>query len=113
MSSVEQHLQSPNFIEITLDQLETVEIRWMFGSRAELHLNTFIRLLLASSALLRWMNVKNISAIDDPKEEFMQFPKASTSGQIMWFQLCTNNLDLTTTTSNGRAYDFCLILSFV
>lgn len=35
-----------------------------------------------SSRMLRRTELKNIASIDDAKEESIQFPKASTAGQI-------------------------------
>lgn len=48
-----QYLKLPNLIDMSLNQLETVEIQGMDGS-AELKL---IKLLLAFAPSLRWMNI--------------------------------------------------------
>ncbi|KAK1374522.1 hypothetical protein POM88_030715 [Heracleum sosnowskyi] len=86
VSSVVQYLQSPTLVEMIFDQLQTVKIHKMVGSRAELQ---FIKLLLASTPLLRWIKLLN-TTIDDPKEEsrilkeLMSFPRASKDAQIIW-----------------------------
>ncbi|KAK1374525.1 F-box domain-containing protein [Heracleum sosnowskyi] len=86
VSSVVQYLQSPTLVEMIFDKLQTVKIHNMVGSRAELQ---FIKLLLASSPLLRWIKLLN-TTIDDPKEEsrilkeLMSFPRASKAAQIIW-----------------------------
>ncbi|KAK1394851.1 hypothetical protein POM88_013907 [Heracleum sosnowskyi] len=85
VSSVVQYLQSPNLIDMILNQLETVKIYGLVES-AELY---FIKLLLASSPSLRLMNLSNITT-DDPAEqlrmsrELLRFPRASTAAEIIW-----------------------------
>lgn len=86
VSSVVQYLQSPILVDMIFDQLQTVKINRMVGSRIELQ---FIKFLLASSPLLRWIKLLN-TAIDDPKEEsriskeLMSFPRASKVARIIW-----------------------------
>lgn len=86
-SAVERYLQSPNLVMTTLDQLETVYIPEMVGSRSELH---FIKFLLASSPSLVWMKLSKSVTIIDPKEELRilgsvtRLPRVSTTAQIIW-----------------------------
>nr|XP_017216570.1 PREDICTED: F-box/FBD/LRR-repeat protein At1g13570-like isoform X2 [Daucus carota subsp. sativus] len=85
VSSVVQYLQSPELMDMNLNQLEAVEIKWIDGTD-ELQ---FIKLLLASSPSLRWMKLFHI-AINDSKEqlrisrELMRFRRASTAAEIIW-----------------------------
>ena len=85
VSSVVQYLQSPELMDMNLNQLEAVEIKWIDGTE-ELQ---FIKLLLASSPSLRWMKLFHI-AINDSKEqlrilrELMRFRRASTAAEIIW-----------------------------
>ncbi|KAK1374535.1 hypothetical protein POM88_030728 [Heracleum sosnowskyi] len=73
--------------DIILDQLKTVEIKGIVGSRAEFQ---FIKLLLASTPSLRRIKLEKDKTISDPKEELkisrelLQFPRASTAAQITW-----------------------------
>lgn len=84
VSLVEQYLELPNFNDMILGQLETVEIWGLVGSKAELH---FIKLLLATSPSLRWMKLEYDT---DPEEEsrisreLLRFPRASSAAQIIW-----------------------------
>ncbi|KAK1374530.1 F-box domain-containing protein [Heracleum sosnowskyi] len=80
-----QYLQSPNLIDVILDDLETVEIHGKVGS-ADLE---FIKFLLASSPSLRWMKLldDNIFYFEEAlkiSRELMKFPRASTAAQIIW-----------------------------
>lgn len=66
VSSIEQFLQLPNFINMILYQLRTVEIRCIVGSRDELQ---FIQFLLASSPSLRHLTFTCDPTITDPREK--------------------------------------------
>lgn len=74
-------------VDMILDQLETVEILGMVGSRVEFQ---FIKILLGSTPSLGWIKLKKNITVDDPKKEMrilrdlLLIPRASTSSQIMW-----------------------------
>ncbi|KAK1385289.1 F-box domain-containing protein [Heracleum sosnowskyi] len=74
-------------VDMILDQLETVEILGIIGSRVEFQ---FIKILLGSTPSLRWIKLKKNITVDDPKEELrilrdlLLIPRASTSSQIKW-----------------------------
>ncbi|KAL1825506.1 hypothetical protein ACET3Z_012284 [Daucus carota] len=86
-SRVEQYMLSPNFVNTILDQLETVYLQEVNGSRCELH---FIKLLLASSPSLRWIKISRTFNIHNLKEELRillevaRFPRASTTAELIW-----------------------------
>ncbi|XP_017238599.1 F-box/FBD/LRR-repeat protein At1g13570-like isoform X2 [Daucus carota subsp. sativus] len=86
-SRVEQNLLSPDFVNMILDQLETVHLQVVIGSRCELH---FIKLLLASSPSLRWIKISKSFPIHDLKDEFeilrkvARFPRASATAELIW-----------------------------
>lgn len=73
--------------DMILDQLETVEILGMVGSRVEFQ---FIKILLGSAPSLRWIKLMKKITFDNPKEELrilrdlLLIPRASTSSQIKW-----------------------------
>ncbi|KAK1374536.1 hypothetical protein POM88_030729 [Heracleum sosnowskyi] len=75
------------WVDIILDQLTTVEIKGIVGSRAEFQ---FIKLLLATTPSLGWIKLEKDKTINDPKEELrisrelLEFPRASTAAQITW-----------------------------
>ena len=86
-SRVEQYMLSPNFGNMILDQLETVHLEEVKGSRCELH---FIKLLLASSPALRWMKISKSNTIGGPREELRilgevtRLPRGSATAELIW-----------------------------
>lgn len=67
-----------------------VSREWLVGKMPRIHTLHLDGLLfkepgldfVRSSRMLRRTELKNIASIDDAKEESIQFPKASTAGQI-------------------------------
>ncbi|XP_023731543.1 F-box/FBD/LRR-repeat protein At1g13570 [Lactuca sativa] len=81
------HLESPNCLDSTLDQLKIVEMTCLKGSKPEL---LFIKLLLAHSPSLQKFTIKPSRASDvqkryDIAKEVMQFPRASTKAKMFFF----------------------------
>ncbi|KAK1374529.1 hypothetical protein POM88_030722 [Heracleum sosnowskyi] len=70
-----------------LDRLEMLTIHDMIGSRVEFQ---FIKLLLASSPLLKLIEHKMHRTVDDPtiklriSQEVLQIPRASKAARIIW-----------------------------
>ncbi|KAJ9558821.1 hypothetical protein OSB04_013435 [Centaurea solstitialis] len=80
------HLESPDCLDQTLNQLRTVEITNLKGSRPEL---LFIKLLLAHSPSLDKMTIQSSGTFDASKRlnigmELMQFPRASPKAEIIY-----------------------------
>ncbi|KAI3738995.1 hypothetical protein L2E82_29325 [Cichorium intybus] len=80
------HLESPNFLDFTLNRLQIVEIRSLEGSRLEL---LFIKLLLAHSPSLEKFTIRPSSASDvqkrlDIAKAVMQFPRASPKAKMFY-----------------------------
>ncbi|KAL8157783.1 F-box/FBD/LRR-repeat protein At1g13570-like isoform X1 [Apium graveolens] len=86
-STVERHLESLDWKDVLLDRLEVVKINGVDGSRAELHL---IKLILASSPLLRVISLACSKTVRDPEEklrieqELLLLPRKSMASQIVW-----------------------------
>nr|KAJ0226727.1 hypothetical protein LSAT_V11C100032370 [Lactuca sativa] len=71
---------------LTLDRLQTVEIRYLEGSKVEL---LFIKLLLAHSPSLQKFTIRPSEASDIQKRldiamDIMQFPRASTKEKMFY-----------------------------
>ncbi|KAJ9558784.1 hypothetical protein OSB04_013398 [Centaurea solstitialis] len=80
------HLESPDCLDQTLNQLRDVEITTLKGSRPEL---LFIKLLLAHSPSLDKMTIQSSGTIDASKtlnivKDVMQFPRASPKAEIIY-----------------------------
>ncbi|KAL4561351.1 hypothetical protein LXL04_033516 [Taraxacum kok-saghyz] len=80
------HLESPNCLDCTLNQLELVEITDLNGSRPEL---LFIELLLAHSPSLNKFTIRPSGASDlqkrfDILKDVIQFPRASPKARILF-----------------------------
>ncbi|CAH1441156.1 unnamed protein product [Lactuca virosa] len=80
------YLESPNCLDCTLDRLQTVEIRYLEGSKPEL---LFIKLLLAHSPYLQKFTIRPSEASDIQKRldiamDIMQFPRASTKAKMFY-----------------------------
>ncbi|KVI00483.1 hypothetical protein Ccrd_021248, partial [Cynara cardunculus var. scolymus] len=80
------HLESPNCFGRTLNQLETVSIESLTGSRTEL---LFIKLLLAHSPSLDKLTIIPIKASDallrlNIAKEIMRFPRESRHAEIIY-----------------------------
>ncbi|CAH1441130.1 unnamed protein product [Lactuca virosa] len=78
------HLESPNYLDSTLDQLKIVEMTCLKGSKPEL---LFIKLLLAHSPSLQKFTIKpsrasNVKKRYDIVKEVMQFPRASAKAKM-------------------------------
>ncbi|CAH1441132.1 unnamed protein product [Lactuca virosa] len=78
------HLESPNCLDSTLDQLKIVKMTCLKGSKPEL---LFINLLLAHSPSLQKFTIKPSRASDvqkryDIAKEVMQFPRASAKEEM-------------------------------
>ncbi|CAH1441124.1 unnamed protein product [Lactuca virosa] len=70
------HLESPNCLDCTLDQLQTVEITYLEGSKPKL---LFIKLLLAHSPSLEKLTITTSGDLDAKKilaisKDVMRFP---------------------------------------
>ncbi|KAI3511340.1 hypothetical protein L1887_18491 [Cichorium endivia] len=79
------HLESPNSLNCTLNQLQTVEITSLNGSRPEM---LFIKLLLANSPSLKEFNITPYGTCDAQKrlaigKDVMEFPRASPTAEII------------------------------
>ncbi|CAH1441148.1 unnamed protein product [Lactuca virosa] len=85
------HLESPNCLDCTLDQLQTVEITYLERSKPEL---LFIKLLLAHSPSLDKLTITPSGALDAEKildiaKDVMWFPRASPKAKILYLNLET------------------------
>ncbi|CAH1441155.1 unnamed protein product [Lactuca virosa] len=85
------HLESPNCLDCTLDQLQTVEMTRLEGSKAEL---LFIKLLLAHSPSLDKLTITPSQKTDAQKrfdiaKDVMWFPRASPKAKILYLNLET------------------------
>ena len=86
-SRAEQYMLSPDFVNMILDQLETVYLEEVKGSRCELH---FIKLLLASPPSLRWIKISKSDSIGGPREELRilgevtRLPRGSATAELIW-----------------------------
>lgn len=86
-STVERHLESLDWKDVFLHRLEVVEINGVDGSRSALHL---IKLILASSPLLRVVSLACSETVRDPveklriKQELWLLPRKSRASQIFW-----------------------------
>nr|KAJ0226125.1 hypothetical protein LSAT_V11C100032570 [Lactuca sativa] len=79
------HLESPNCLDCTLNHLETVDMEYLEGSRAEL---LFMKLLLAYSPFLEDITITPRGVLDalkilDIAKDVMLFPRASSKVKIM------------------------------
>ncbi|KAL7617369.1 hypothetical protein Lser_V15G03058 [Lactuca serriola] len=80
------HLESPNCFDCTLNQLQTVEITCLEGSKPEL---LFIKLLLAHSPSLDKLTITPSQKTDAQKRfdittVVMQFPRASSKAKMFY-----------------------------
>ncbi|XP_023731491.1 F-box/FBD/LRR-repeat protein At1g13570 [Lactuca sativa] len=80
------HLESPNCLDCTLDQLQTVEITYLEGSKPEL---LFIKLLLAHSPSLEKLTITASGDLDAKKilaisKDVMRFPRASPKAEVVY-----------------------------
>nr|KAJ0228443.1 hypothetical protein LSAT_V11C100032380 [Lactuca sativa] len=85
------HLESPNCLDCTLDQLQTVEMTRVEGSKPEL---LFIKLLLAHSPSLDKLTITPSQRTDAQKrfdiaKDVMWFPRASPKAKILYLNLET------------------------
>ncbi|KAJ9558556.1 hypothetical protein OSB04_013170 [Centaurea solstitialis] len=83
------HLESPNCLDQTLNQLQTVEIESFEGSRVEL---LFIKLILAQSPSLEMLTIELSDTFDAHKRlnfamDVMRFPRASTKAELILLNL--------------------------
>ncbi|KAJ9558615.1 hypothetical protein OSB04_013229 [Centaurea solstitialis] len=80
------HLESPDCLDQTLNRLQTVQIRYLKGSRPEL---LFIKLLLAHSPSLIKMTIHpKVCSSLEPHHDIvvgvMQFPRASPKAELIF-----------------------------
>nr|KAJ0225365.1 hypothetical protein LSAT_V11C100032540 [Lactuca sativa] len=86
VGAASNHLESPNCLDCTLEQLQTVEITYLEGSKPEL---LFIKLILAHSPSLQKFTITPSKASDVQKRldiamDIMQFPRASTKAKMFY-----------------------------
>ncbi|XP_042752963.1 F-box/FBD/LRR-repeat protein At1g13570 [Lactuca sativa] len=96
------YLESPN-LDCTLDRLQTVEIRYLEGSKPEL---LFIKLLLAHSPSLQKFNLRPSEASDVQKRldiavDIMQFPQPSTKAKMFYLNPNLQHADFSIANGNG------------
>lgn len=82
------HLESLNCLDYTLNELQTVMIASLEGSRPEL---LFIKLLLAHSPSLKKFTFR-LNEVDVQKrlkigEDLLQFPRASPKAEVVYLNL--------------------------
>ncbi|KAI3738994.1 hypothetical protein L2E82_29324 [Cichorium intybus] len=80
------HLESPNCLDCTLAHLQTVEMKYLEGSRPEL---LFIKLILAHSPSLEKLTIMPSQKTDAQKrfdiaKDVMWFPRASPKAKIIY-----------------------------
>ncbi|CAH1441172.1 unnamed protein product [Lactuca virosa] len=80
------HLEDPNCLDCTLDQLQTVEMTRLEGSKPEL---LFIKLILAHSPSLLKFTIRPSKFSDvqkrlDIAKDVMQFPRASPKAKMFY-----------------------------
>ncbi|CAH1441165.1 unnamed protein product [Lactuca virosa] len=80
------HMETPNCLQCTLDQLQTVEIICLEGSKPEL---LFIKLLLAHSPSLKEITItpsksSRVQKRLDIAKDVMQFPRASPKAKMFY-----------------------------
>ncbi|CAI9269033.1 unnamed protein product [Lactuca saligna] len=86
VGAASNHLESPNCLDCTLEQLQTVEMTYLEGSKPEL---LFIKLILAHSPSLQKFTITPSKASDVQKRldiamDIMQFPRASTKAKMFY-----------------------------
>ncbi|CAI9269019.1 unnamed protein product [Lactuca saligna] len=80
------HLEAANCLDCTLEQLQTVEITYLEGSKPEL---LFIKLLLAHSPSLQKFTITTSGDLDakkilDISKDVMRFPRASPKAEVVY-----------------------------
>lgn len=81
--------------DMIIDQLESVEIYGMIGTKPQLQ---FIKLLLASTPSLRLLklNMNRRNSLEEELRislELLLFPRASSSAQIIWAEIKSDTWD--------------------